>query len=307
MSQRRFTSFAMLLVLTAACHGQDEKLLVLTTADGKEVKATRWKFTKGTRHASWLDNGKDAPPKEPAPKGKSAAPRVGPEYFEIREGTQLLYKEGVATLVPLAAVRALEFDKAKKTVTVKVATDAGMDEVLTGLTEFIGINKYAIEIDVERGQLGTMKETYKGGEGKDGVASIRFPSPVPVKIAKLDRPVTILTKDKVETKHVVGSVQPLYQVPSGLLRTWPLLYFQKSVKIEFAKLKGLRHVPAEDLKLGGTVLQVVLPDGRSLPLRVIEQPRLAEDLAPPRLVGLLGVTPLGFKIFPLPRVDDMSE
>ncbi len=295
LTMRTLLSIGLLVALGAPTYGQN---VLIVNAEGKETKAKNAKFIVGARHLSWLADPKTPVP--PAVKGKP--PAVGPEYLEIREGLLFQVKEGVTTLTPIASLKSLDFDKVKKTVTAKVLLEGGGEVSLIGSTEYLKINKFQLEADVDLGQLGAARKTFKGGEAKEGVQSIRFPDAVPLAKRDLGTKTKLVTREKDEVTHDIGSLEPLYTLQGGMIRTWPFLYFQKTVKAELAKIKGMRAVSAEDLKQG-TVMEVTL-GGKTAPLVVNETPTLAEDLAPPRLIGLVGKTAVGYQIVPLARIHE---
>src|SRR5438105_2799578 len=94
--------------------------LIILDAQGKEVKVITWHFASGTRRLP----GSDGAPVKPPPS------RGGPEYLEFREESSTTYQVGILTLVPVTALRKLDYEYDKKTVKAVVATEGGKDETL---------------------------------------------------------------------------------------------------------------------------------------------------------------------------------
>ncbi|MBL8795996.1 MAG: hypothetical protein JNM56_18995, partial [Planctomycetia bacterium] len=202
--------------------------LVIVDAAGKEQKIKAWKFAAGTRHLAWLA----APTEKPAPvdpKDKGAPPKgqpkivratVGPEALEFREDQSTTYVDGILTLIPLDRIRAVEYDDAKQSVTVKLAGEkADADESVTGTTKFRGINKITIEAEVDKGDLGIAEVKFLGGVAK-GVRSLAFPmakaAPAPT-----GRLATVTVNDKEKHTQKVHDLQALYRLPDGTEKLLP--------------------------------------------------------------------------------------
>ena len=80
------------------------------------MKVFTWHFASGTRRLPGSDG---AAPKPPPSRG-------GPEYLEFREESSTTYQAGILTLVPVAALRKLDYDYEKKTVKAVVAVAHGL-------------------------------------------------------------------------------------------------------------------------------------------------------------------------------------
>ena len=145
-------------------------LLVVPPTGGKaEVKLVDWRFLVGTRRFALLN--------DPVPAPKTKMP-TGPEYLEFREDKSTTFQHGILTLVPIACLRKIDYDREKKTVAVTVVKAGDKEETLTGTTKFIGINKITIEADAILEGLGAATVKFQGGVDKDmGLRSITFPSP----------------------------------------------------------------------------------------------------------------------------------
>ncbi len=283
---RRLLPLAIVVVclghvsLPSRAGDKKDEPLVVVNPEGKEVKFSRWNLSLGTRRLPWLGEGK-------------AKAKTGPEFLEFRAEKSTTYKDGVLTLVPLASVKKLDYDNAKQTVTLTVAHADGKDETLTGTTRFVGINKLVLEGDADLGDLGAATIKFKGGDAKQGVQSIRFPSPKAVD-AVTGETAAIVLDDKEKSKHVVAGLAPLYLV-DGVYALQPHLLFKKTVKIDFAKIASLLHVPSEDKKATSYDYEVVLSDGTKHNLTLLTK---GEGKGGPVLVGLVGRVPAGYQLFP---------
>ena len=79
--------------------------------------------------------------------------------------------------MPLNRLRSLQYDNTKETVTLTAATGPKADDLttLTGVTKFQGINKLAIEAEVDKGELGIAEVKFLGGVPK-GINALKFPA-----------------------------------------------------------------------------------------------------------------------------------
>jgi hypothetical protein len=263
--------------------------LVVLDGAGKEVRLSTWKFLSGTRLLPWLAPGE-------RPKGKQEP--ASEEALELREEGSTTFQKGILTLVPVTALKQIDYDAEKMTVRVTYlrAGEKGPEEgVLTGSTRYRGINKLTLEGEVDLGELGKAAQKVHGGSAK-GARSIRFPSPKPVPAAK-GRPAYIIGKDKEKTVHPVTDVQALYAVSRSKAVLIPKLMFKATVKIDLAKLDRLR-VPEDDREGGdGYDFEVTLKGGKQLTLTLLTETN-PEDGKPAQLQGLVGRVPAGYKLFP---------
>jgi hypothetical protein len=267
---------------------KDDPLVVVNPA-GKEVKFSRWSLATGTRRLPWLADDKA---------------KAGPEFLEFREEKSTTYKDGVLTLVPVASLKKLDYDNAKQTVTLTVALADGKDQVLTGTTKFVGINKLVLEGDADLGDLGAATVKFKGGDAKQGVQGIRFPRAKAVD-AVTGETTTIVLDDKEKSKHTVAGLSPLYLV-DGVYTLQPHLMFKKTVKIDFAKIASLRHLPSEDKKATSYDFEVVLNDGAKHNLTLLTKAEgEKKGKAGPALVGLVGRVPAGYQLFPAHTIAEL--
>jgi hypothetical protein len=268
--------------------GKDPYLLVIPPTGAKEVKLADWRFTHGTRR---LALGKDAPA-----KGKG-----GPEYLEFREEKSTTYQNGIVTLVPLASIRKIDYDREKKTVAVIVATSGETkEETLTGTTRFIGLNKITLEADALLEGLGAATVKFQGG-ADEGLRRITFPAPKPVAEAK-GMVANIIAIDKERTKHTVYDLQPLYLI-DGSYRVLPHLMFKKTVKVDMDKLVSLRFIPPSDKKASYD-FEVALKDGDKHTLTLLTKIELDKKKTA-TFEGLIGRVPAGYKLFPAHTIQEL--
>ncbi len=190
----------------------------------------------------------------------------------------------------------MDFDGEKEMVTVKVATGDKADDdlALTGTTKYKGINKIAIEAEVDKGDLGVAEVRYLGGVARGGIRGLRFPAAKKA-AAPMGRPATVIVEDRMKkTEMPVTDLQVLYRIDRGAEKLSPLLFFKKTLKIDVAKIKKI--VPAEG-EGQEKVWQVTLKDGTEETLTLLRAVTL--DGKPAEVVGLLGRVPAGYKLFPI--------
>jgi hypothetical protein len=290
--------------------------LVVIDSAGKEQKLKSWKFTAGVQHLSFLAPAE--PMKEPEPKDKEkdkskGAPKApprgkpaprGPEAFVLREANSTTWANGVITLVPLDRIRSIEFDNEKETVGVHVATSdkPADDVVLTGSTEFDGLNKLTIEAEVDKGDLGVAEVRFLGGVSK-GIRGVRFPTPKVAAVPKESRPAAVTFADK-KSKYVANVVdlQPLYKVADGEALS-PLLFFKKTIKVDVAKFKKIVS-QSKPGTVGDLSWEVVLKAGDDETLTLLTEVML--DGKPAQLEGLIGRVPAGYRTFPLHLLQEVE-
>ena len=217
--------------------------------------------------------------KEKGGKAPKAKANTGPEALALREENSTAYKDGVMTMIPLDRLRAIDFDGEKEKVTVRVAVSEKPEEDLrlTGSTEYKGINKLAIDAEIDKGELGLAEVHFSGGSPK-GIKGVRFPPPKLAAGAKDARPAALTYGDR-KGKYVVNltDLQGLYRTADGEVLSG-LLFFKKTIKIDVSKLKKIAAHADEGtleepvwgvtLKSGGdeeslTLMSTVQLDGRA--------------------------------------------
>jgi hypothetical protein len=290
-------------VVLAALADDDPKpaepgTLVLIDAAGKELKVKSWKFTGGTRRLSWLadDRSDDSMDKDvKGKKGKAAPAGVGPEALIVYEELKAVYLPGVQTLVPIDRLRSITFDAEKKTMTVRAATSGKPEEdvTLVGTTAYKRVNTISLAADVDKGDAGIASLTYQSG-GPRGIRGIRFAQPK-VSADKPGRGAVVISLNGKEKKtHKVSDLLPLYSMGSGRLKTSPLLLFRKTLRIDVSKIK---KIAAGSDDSNDTVWQVVQKDGDDSTLTLLDKGTIDGQQA--QLVGLVGKTAAGYKLFPV--------
>jgi len=285
----------------------DPGTLIVIDSAGKEQKLKSWKFSQGVRHLAWLAPAAEDP--EPAPKdikpARGPRPKVprqvaGPEALVFREESSTNFVNGILTLIPLDRLRALDYDPEMEAVIAKAATGDKTDETLTGTVKYRGINKIAIEAEVDKGDLGIAEVKYLGGVPR-GIKGLRFPSPKPL-APPMGRPATVTVLDKAKkTVLPVTDLQALYQTVDGGEKLLPLLMFKKTLKIDVAKVK---KIVAGEGEGGDVVWQVALKDGNDETLTLLQTiHHEGKELV---LEGLLGKVPAGYKLFPIHTIGEVE-
>lgn len=285
---RSFCLVVFSLISLTTVHAGDKKpfLLVVPPAGGKEVKLVDWRFAQGTRHMNLEDE-----------KAKSK----GPEYLEFREDKSTTFQEGILTLVPVASIKKIDYDREKKTVALTALTADDKELKLTGATRFIGINKITLEAEAILEGLGAATVKFKGG-ADDGLHNITFPSPKAVAQAT-GTPARVVAVDKEKSKHTALDLMPLYHVDGGH-RVLPYLMFKKTVKVDMDKLIGLKFVPSEDKKKISYDYEVVLKDGAKHTLTLLTKIDVGTKKSA-TLEGLIGRVAAGYKLFPLHTIQEL--
>jgi hypothetical protein len=268
--------------------------LLILDAHGRQVMLTGWHLAGGTRRLVGIDG---VAPKPPPFAG-------GPQYFEFREEKSTTFQSGIVTLVWATALRKLDYDYEKKTVTAAVAIAGGKDETLVGTTRFTGINRLGIEGDADLGNLGFASVKFQGGNPNGGITGVRFPAAQPAPEIK-GAPALVIATDKEKTRHTIADLTALYQVNGGMYRALPTLMFKKTVKIDLAKIASMRHVEPEDKKQASYDFDVVLHDGTKHTLTLLTKVEL-EGTKSATLAGLFGRVPVGFKLFPAHTIAELK-
>lgn len=305
-------ALAAVLGLTAAGEKSSHKTaagLVLVDAKGKEQKVKAWQFVAGTRRLGWLAPQKKEPerPEKRDRGGPPARPRPadrheaqGPEALAFRDDNSTVWKDGVLTLVPLEHLRGIDFDNENETATVRVATGdkPDADATLTGTTKYRGTNKFTIEAEVDKGELGIAAVKFNGGV-KNGIRSLRLPSPKPAP-APAGRPaqVTVNLDGKKKAAEKVTDLSVLYETPAGE-KLAPVLLFKKTIKLDLSKARKLVAAEGEVAEW-----QVTLKDGNEETFTL----RPAGELDGVQVVfqGFLARVPAGYKLFPAHAVAEIE-
>lgn len=286
-----------IIVGLAARVRTDDKVSALIVLDGagKEIKLTSWKFVLGTKHLGWLGE----PSKAPEKKGKKVPPPVpqGPEFLEFREDKTPAYEKDITTYIPVTSVRKIEYDHDKKVVAVTFLAAGDKEQTLIGPAKYANINKFNIDGAVEPGTASLAGDVkFQDGFLKVGIKGYRFPGPAQAAPAPSGRPAVIVALDKTKTVHKITGVVPIYR--TGLdTRAVPVLLFQKTVKIDFAKITKLTHMASKDKKNPTLDFEVTQDDGTKQGLTLLEKTAF-DDKQGAILVGLAGKVSAGYRLFP---------
>ena len=275
-------------------------LLVLDAA-GKEQKLKTWKFTEGVRRLGWLspvkadDAGKD---KKAAAKGKRQ-PTTGPEALAIRTEMEIEYLEGVLTLIPLEHLRSIDFDNEMGALTAQVGEGDAAEKV-AGSTKYKRINKLVIEAEVDKGDLGIAEIKYLGGVPR-GIRGVRFPAPKAAPPLPQGRRVLVVSADgKSKTsQHKVVDLMPLYRLPDGSEKLLPTIMFRKTLKLDVGTIKKIVAAGGDQ---GGW--QVTRKDGEEETLTLRET--MPYEGKEARLLGFVGRVPVGYKLFPVSAIAEIT-
>jgi hypothetical protein len=291
-----FAAFVGVVALAAEDKPKRAKSDTLTILDaaGKEQKLKTWKFTEGVRRLAWLAADKE---KNDAPQGKRTA-AVGPEALIVRAEMDIEYLEGVLTLIPLEYVASLDFDAERETMTVQVGEGEKAEKV-TGSIKYKRINKYTIEAEVDKGTLGIAEVKYLGGLPR-GIRAVYFPAPKalpPLAKGRAAQVVSADGKSKKTTHHVVD-LQPLYRLPDGGEKLMPTLLFKKTLKLDVGKIKKVVTTGDEGS------WQVSLKEGGEETLTLLETMPFEGKSA--RLLGFVGRVPIGYKLFPVAAIAEIT-
>lgn len=256
--------------------------LLLRDNMGKEQKLKSWKWTQGARPLTWLLE----------ETRKTPSPEV-PLALEFREENSTAFVNGVITLIPLDRIRALDYNAENDSVSVQVTTSKpDHNETLKGWTKYRGINKIAIDAEVDKGDLGLAEVKFLGGVSK-GIKGMKFPNPVlgPPLVGRAAT-VTVLDKDQ-KTEIPVHDLRVLYRFIHGGEKLISLLHFKKTLKVDVAQIKKINRADNEE---GSDLIWQVTTGNADETLTLLQMVTIDEKDA--QLVGLLGKVSVGYKLFP---------
>ncbi len=269
----------------------DNALIIIPPAGGKEVKLVDWRFTLGTRQLA-LDG-------EPVTKTSG-----GTEYLEFREEKSTTYDKGILTLIPIASLKKISYEREKKNVAVEVLAAGGKIETLAGTTKYLGINKLTLEAEALLDGLGAATVKFQGGVDKVGLHSIAFPNPKPAREPK-GPAFLIQADDKEKTKHTVQDLQPLWLI-DGAYKIQSFMMFKKTVKVDVDKIASIKFIPSSDKKKISYDYEVTLKDGAVHHFTLLTTAELDKKRSM-TFAGLIGRTPIGLKLFPAHTINELTR
>jgi hypothetical protein len=297
------TGCGFLCALGAAAGGDktETNLLTIVDATGKEHKLKTWKFTAGTKPLSWLAPA-PALDKDKKGDGKKVTTPAAAEALEFSEGKVAPLRRRVLSYLPVASIRSTDYDAKKETVAVRVATSDKEvdDEVLHGLTGYVGTNILAIEATADLGELGQATVKFQGGVQR-GVQSIRFSAPKPIAALPAGRVASIKQASKNQPSYTVVDLQVLYLADGEIPLASPHLYFKETIKLDLAKVDKMAQVGT-----GGVNYDVTLKSGQQNPLILIENPKGPDGKGLMLLEGLVGRFAGGYRLFPMSTVGELE-
>ena len=258
---------------------KDGKQPTIIDAGGKEVVLRKWKIVGGTRKLGWLPGDKA-------------------DYFELREFGSTTFKEGVLSFVPMSRIESIKYDYDKETASVQLA---GLEKPLQGTTKFKDINMITIEAEVDQGNLGVADLRYRGGVIKTGFKEVNFadakaPGTPPPAGDLFSFLVVPDGKDKPGAVMTATNVQGLYHFADGSEKLLPFLMFKKTLKVDIGTIAKM-HVGDQHIKEKTAECEVSLKDGMQLSITLLSH--VSIDGKSATLVGLLGGTPVGWRLFPI--------
>jgi hypothetical protein len=282
-------------------------VLVIVDGTGKEHKIKAWKFSAGTRHLSWLapaaaEDPKEKLPAKPAPS--KARPPAGPEALEFREEHSTTFKEGVLTLVPLSQIKAIEYDEVKKSVLVKYLNGDGKEDTLSGTTKYIGINRFTLEAEVDKGDMGIAEVKFLGGAAKGGIRSAVFPESrtrPPALVDKPGRSAAITIAEKPKLTHKVADLKALYRMADGSERILATIMFKKTLKVNLDQVEKIHVVDNAKGDDGDWV--VTFKGGEEQGLTLLKTAPL--DDRPALLLGFIARVSAGWRLYPPHTITDI--
>jgi hypothetical protein len=296
--------------------------LIVIDSTGKERKLKPWKIVSGTRALSWLAPAAPKDPPEKKDDKENTAPRpglpkidglekkgpAGPEALAFREENSTDYQEGITTLILLDRIRTIDYDNEKRTVAVRVATSdkPEADELVTGSTKFVGVNRLTIEASTKVEDVGNVDIRFLGGASEKGVRAIRFPAPKARAAAPEGRAAFVVVGEKKNIQKVVD-LKPLFQLSDGSEQAIPLLIFKGSsetgpAKVDVAKIQRL--VMIESKVPEGKEMEVTMKNGTSETFTLLKGGKLGDKDA--TLAGLVGRVPGGYKLFPIHTITEIQ-
>jgi hypothetical protein len=258
---------------------------VIVDTDGQETALQQVEWSGNVRRLSWL-----ADPNAPDEDG-----RRGPLALVIREPNSTTLTQGVLTLVPIQSLAAIEFDYDRQFVTYRIQ---GLQQALTGTLQYRGINTFTLTGMTVGGEKRTFSGGVRGGK-IPVIRSVTFPHAQPLQRAPqgLSWNVQILQPTANDPLVPARNLKPLFALPGGrerlleslpLRKAEPLLFGPQLLRWEMLAHDPNTHHAAAEVTLAGQGERLVI-----IPLTLPQEGQTAQ------LLGLLGETDAGWKLFPL--------
>lgn len=214
------------------------------------------------------------------------------------------YANDVTTLIPLVSLKSIDFDHDKNQVRVTFVKAGNQEGAVVASTKFANLNRLFVEAEILPGSFSAAgKIQIQDGFIKGPIRGYRFTEAKPVPEVS-GRWASVTVNDTKKTVHKIADLEPLYKV-GGEYRVGSFLMFQKTVKVELAKIARLAHIPAKDKKYISLDFDVTLSDGTKQGLTLLEKVTF-EDKQSGVLTGLVGRVPAGYKIVPAHTIVDLT-
>jgi hypothetical protein len=252
-------------------------------AAGKEHQLKDASLIQGVVPLAWL--GKESPP-----------------HLEFREHHSTLLVDGIRTYVPIASVKKIAYDHEKKNVTVTVFATDGKEATLLGPSQYLQINRYACEAERDFEKRGIAIVRFTGGDATHGFQSLELNGAKSVSEVAPGRKAVLFANDKERSRHEVSDLRVAYQSPMSTTLL-PHLLLQGGQTLELTSFQELRPGPV-DPKTKGLTLEVV--QGEKKTTMRLAEPAPLDAKTTGKLVGLVGRTPLGYKVFPVGAIVELT-
>lgn len=258
---------------------------IVVDMEGQETALQQVEWSGNVRRLAWLAD----------PNAADEDGRRGPLALVIREPNSTTLTQGVLTLVPVRSLAAVEFDYDRQFVTYRIQ---GLQQALTGTLQYRGINTFTLTGLTAAGEKRTFSGGVRGGQMAT-IRSVTFPQaqPLPRRREGLSWNVQILQPTANDPLVPARNLKPLFALAGGRERLLDALPLRKAEPLPFGpqllRWEMLAHDPnthhaAAEVTLAGQGERLVI-----IPLTLPEEGQTAQ------LLGLLGETDAGWKLFPL--------
>jgi hypothetical protein len=253
--------------------------LTVVDGSGATFEVPSYQFVAGTQQHPWLTGEVDG---------------AAPHLLVFRENDSTTFAEGVLTLVPVASIRAIEYDYEAKRATLRVAISERVEEdvVLEGSAGvYVGFNALTIAFERDKGEFGVAEVKLEGGVA-GGLRALRFSAPQPLApaVGGLQGRVEVVSKEPLEPRVLQGLVA-VYRAGNDTL-SGDTLFFRTSLRVPLTRLS--RMVAAGNR---GKDWRLALPGEPEANYTLLEPARLGEREV--QLRGFAGRVRAGWRVFPL--------